>query len=703
MAVENKFKLNIIAASVLMGLSLSVVASAQAAGSVSAAETTPVKPEVKTLAGLTAPLSDEDYSKINVGGSTLADALNETKNGSVAELKGKYQEAQKAYSKLSETQKGIISKLNTTTADKEAATQKWNDFGNQLKAADDVYTSNLNSLYGANHNAFTIGAGGVIAPDTNRGSTYDKFLTAYQDLAGGSGKVKKLNDEIITLLKDGSHGGKSDVNMVNEAKIVAYSNYLQKYADLQTAKLKADSVRNIVIQNIADILNKADSSANEDGVSGALKKVKTNFDTWNKSKNAANEKMLAESVKALVGIDSGNFTQTEKDAAAAWSTAADDVSTKESDLTGAGKAAKMNEAIRLVPVLAGQNILTSEDEPKDFNDALNKLKAAYTALLRDGAFQDDADPAKGHALSGLIADVQGAQSTLDGLKTEYQAKVKNIKEAGAARLDLLLNALPDQQKDFLKAQNDYQNALAKYKADNAAKDALEGLYGADGESGALGDYLTKLKATSDGIQKALAKAGRDYAGVVSGEGKTQQEKNKALYDLISTQKTLVPVKLQMDTEHLNLLQTAPADAINGLTALKNDLSTAAANKAKAKADYIGAVEGYLAADKAYQTSKSETDAAKLATAQAKLMTVVGISDPNGISKLYVDNEPGKGFKQFDELTATESDVIGKYNAAVAALAKTENGGSDIQKARAEVVKSMKTIAGLMPLSSTEEQ
>ncbi|EDZ9927804.1 autotransporter outer membrane beta-barrel domain-containing protein [Salmonella enterica] len=712
MAVENKFKLNIIAASVLMGLSLSVVASAQAAGSVSAAETTPVKPEVKTLAGLTAPLSDEDYSKINVGVGTLADVLNETKNDSVAELKGKYQEAQKAYSKLSETQKGIISKLNTTTADKEAATQKWNDFGNQLKAADDVYTSNLNSLYGKDNNAFKINTNGVIASNADKSSTYGQFLTAYQDLAGKNGKVKELNDKILELLKDGSHGGKLDVNMVNEAKILAYSNYLQKYADLQTAKLQADSVRNIVIQNIADILNKADSSANKEEVSKALEKVKTNFDTWNKSKNAANEKMLAESVKTLVSIGGVDFTQTEKDVATAWSTAASGVVSTESALTTAGTVEGMNAAISgqgLSVAGVANKTLKDGDKPQNFQDALNKLKAAYTELLRESAFADNVDAEKNGVLVKLIANVQGAQSTLDGLKTEYQAKVKNIKEAGAARLDLLLNALPDQQKDFLKAQQNYLNALAAYnKSDDndakTAKQAREGLYGGngDGTSGALHDYLVSLKNTSAGIDGALSAAAETYNATVTA-GKTQQEKNQALYKLISTQKTLVPVKLQMDTEHLNLLQTAPADVINGLTALKNDLSTAAANKDKAKADYIGAVEGYLAADKAYQTSKSEADAAKLATAQAKLMTVVGISNPGDISKLYKDeSKPESGFKQFDELTPTENNVIGKYNAAVAALAKTD-GSTEIQKARAEVVKSMKTIAGLMPLSSAEEQ
>lgn len=721
MAVENKFKLNIIAASVLMGLSLSAVASTQEAGSPPATEATPVKPEVNRLAELTAPL---ESSKVNVtvedfnggGSSTLADVLDNSKEGSVAKLGAAYQSAKTTYNALTLAQKEIITKLNTTTADKEAATQKWNDFGNQLKAADDVYTSNLNSLYGANHNAFTIGSGGAITPDTNKSSTYDEFLTAYQDLAGKNGKVKALNDEILELLKGGGHDGESEVNMTNEAKILAYSSYLQKYADLQTAKLKGDSVRNVVIQNIAGVLSAVDARADEDDVTGKLNSFRDAFNAWNGNKTATNENALAAAFNTLVkssDLSGVPGLDTWKDAAKAWSTATDGVKSAESALTTAGTVGGMNTTISeqgsSVANVANKT-LEDGDKPQNFQDALNKLKAAYTELLKDGAFKDDVDPIKAGALSGLIADVQGAQSTLDGLKTEYQAKVNKIKEAGAARLDLLLNALPGQQKDFLTAQNNYQNALKEYDADNndakAAKGALEGLYGADGKSGALGDYLTKLKATSDGIQKALAKAGGDYAKVVSGEGKTQQEKNKALYDLISTQKTLVPVKLQMDTDRLNLLQTAPADAINGLTALKNDLSTAAANKAKAKADYIVAVKDYLAADKAYQTSKSEDNAATLAQAKAHLMTVVGISKPDGISNLYVDPaNPESGFKQFDELSAPSddnSDVISKYKAAEAALAKTD-GSTEIQKARAEVVKSMKTIAGLMPLSSTEEQ
>ncbi|EDW9104026.1 autotransporter outer membrane beta-barrel domain-containing protein [Salmonella enterica] len=722
MAVENKFKLNIIAASVLMGLSLSAVASTQEAGSSPATEATPVKPEVKTLAELTGSLATNKITVSVTGVNSnspiaLDKILDKNTDNSVAHLADKYQSAQTTYNALTPAQKEIITKLNTTAADKETATQKWNDFAHQLKAADDVYTSNLNSLYGEGHNAFKIGSGGNIVSDTDKDSTYGQFLAAYQALAGGGGKngeVKALNDGIISVLNTNAHNEKnSEDNLANEAKIVAYSSYLQKYAALETAKLQADSVRNVVIQNIAGVLSAVDTrAASEVDVTGKLSSFKDAFNAWNSSKTADNENKLATAFKALVQSSSLEENipglGTWKDAAAAWSTAADGVVSAESDLNNAGKATEMNKVITASKVNEVQSkTLETKDEPKDFQDALNKLNAAYTALLQDAAFSTDV-ASKG-PLAQLIANVQGAQSTLGGLKTEYQAKVNNIKEAGAARLDLLLNALPGQQKDFLTAQQNYLNALAAYNKsdDNDAKEAkkaLEGLYGTEKVPGALSNYLKSLKDTSDGISSKLTEAAGTYNSVVTTSGATQEQKNKALYDLISTQKTLAPVKLQMDTEHLILLQTAPADAVNGLTALKNNLSTAAENKANAKAAYTDAVNNYLAADKAYQTSESQDAAAILAQAKAHLMTVVGISAPSDISKLYVDSsKPEKGFKQFDELTADNSDVIGKYNAAVTALTTSDNGGSEIQKARAEVVKSMKTIAGLMPLSSTKEQ
>lgn len=730
MAVENKFKLNIIAASVLMGLSLSVVASAQAAGSVSAAETTPVKPEVKTLAGLTAPLSDEDYGKIKVAVSglpeenTLADVLNKTKNGSVAKSKDEYLKAQDAYSKLTETQKEIISKYKEADAKQKAAQKTWDEFNNKLSASDSVYKDNLGSLYGDKKERFEIDSGGLVPVDAADNSSYGVLKADYESLKKAVEDLNKAivgqggNTALAVFAKSGSTAeeGAAKAAKEAEAKVIAYSNYINKTIELNTTQAKLDYVRNQVIEKVSSVLHEADLSENEN-VKGKLDAFRNAYAAWAKAEPTgryAAENALAKAFEKLPDVGSSDEL---KNLAAVWvkltgdegvdgsvakakeaQTIAMDFGKKDTELGSAMAAIKAANA------QWGNNLLNSVTElkgvkdPADLANALGELKNAYRFLLDTGT---GATPAELKGLQNLIAAATDANEKLKTSKKTYLADIQKANDAGAARLNLLLNELPGLQKGFSEAQENYQAALRAYKADGSAQKAQNDLYGADGKSGALGDYLTKLQTTSNGIQNALDKAGKDYADVVSGEGKTQQEKNKALYKLISTQKTLVPVKLQMDTDRLNLLQTAPADAINGLTALKNDLSTAAANKDKAKADYIVAVKDYLAADKAYQTSKSETNAATLAQAKAHLMTVVGTDD---ISKLYkTGDKPENGFKQFDELTPTENNVIGKYNAAVAALDKKEDGGSDIQKARAEVVKSMKTIAGLMPLSSTKEQ
>ncbi|HFZ8439512.1 TPA: autotransporter outer membrane beta-barrel domain-containing protein [Salmonella enterica subsp. enterica serovar Orientalis] len=730
MAVENKFKLNVIAASVLMGLSLSAVAATEKPKT-PATETTPTKPEVKTLAGLTPP---ESAAKVSVTvkdfngntAATLEKILDDKTAGSVANLRKSYTDAKGVYDKLSPAQQKIITVLNTAASDKNKKTQAWNDFGNKLSAADSVYTENLNSLYGKGKNAFKVVTGGNINTDASKvdDSTFGHFLAAHDGLTG---KMKNLNDGIVVLLTGGAHDGASKINLTNEAKIVAYSDYLSKYAAVKTAELKADSVRNVVFEHIADALSAADADANAHTTANPTKEnlsaFKDKFEAWNKNKTDENEKTVADAFSTLVTSVSGLSGNPVSDVtwenlASAWRSAADELKTAKSGLETAGTKDGLNGAITTfngahANLLDGQTLKDS-DVPADFNDALAKLDAAYKAMLNDSAFAPDIT-GRG-SLAEPIANAQGATSTLDGLKTEYLAKVSSVNEAGAARLNLLLNELPDQQQALYTAQDDYLKAVNNLTADNddakAAKKAYIKLYGTDGQSGALGSLLTSLKNTSEGYDKALTEAESTYKSIAGNKDKTQAEKNTALYKLIGTQKALASEKLAVDTERLALLQKgAPADIssivgnkFKSLETLKADLADAAAKKTQAKANYTGAVKDYLDAEKAYQTSQSEADAAKLATAQAHLMTVVGIKSPADISNLYVDpHNTEKGFKQFDKLatvTADNSDVISKYDSALGAL----NGvGNDIQQARKAVVEGMNKLADLMPLSTPDEQ
>ncbi|HIF3539783.1 TPA: autotransporter outer membrane beta-barrel domain-containing protein [Salmonella enterica] len=731
MAVENKFKLNVIAASVLMGLSLSAVAAVEAPKT-PATKTTPTKPEVKTLAGLTPP---ESAAKVSVtvkdfnGGvaTTLEKILDDKMEGSVANLRKSYTDAKGVYDKLSPAQQKIITDLNVAASDKNKKTQAWNDFGNKLSAADSVYTENLNSLYGEGKNAFKVVAGGNINTDASKvdDSTFGHFLAAHNELKN---KMKTLNDGIVTLLTGGTHDGASKINLLNEAKIVAYSNYLSKYAAVKTAELKADSVRNVVFEHIADALSAADADVNAHATANPTKEnlsaFKDKFEAWNKNKTDENEKTVADAFSALVTSVSGLSGNPVSDVtwenlASAWSSAADELKTEKSKLETAGTKDGLNGAITTFNgahdnLLDGQTLKDS-DVPADFNDALAKLDAAYKAMLNDSAFATDIT--EHGSLAELIADAQGATSTLDGLKTEYLAKVSSVNEAGAARLNLLLNELPAQQQALYKAQDDYLKAVNNLKADNddakAAKNAYMKLYGTDGQSGALGSLLTSLKNTSEGYDKALTEAESTYKSIAGNKDKTQAEKNTALYELIGTQKALASEKLAVDTERLALLQKgAPADIssivgnkFKSLETLKADLADAAAKKTQAKADYTGAVKDYLDAEKAYQASKSSSDAEKLASAKAHLMSIVGTSD---ISKLYANGtDTTKGFKSFDKLKASDlstdkSDIISKYDTALAALTTTGDG-TEIQQARQAVVEGMNKLADLMPLSTPDEQ
>ncbi|HIB1603104.1 TPA: hypothetical protein ACWV7G_005456, partial [Salmonella enterica subsp. enterica serovar Muenchen] len=357
MAVENKFKLNVIAASVLMGLSLSAVAAVEAPKT-PATETTPTKPEVKTLAGLTPP---ESAAKVSVtvkdfnGGAatTLEKILDDKTEGSVANLRKSYTDAKGVYDKLSSAQQKIITGLNNAASNKNKATQVWNDFGNKLSAADSVYTENLNSLYGEGKNAFKVVTGGNINTDASKvdNSTFGHFLAAHDELKN---KIKTLNNDIVTLLTNGGHDGASKINLTNEAKIVAYSDYLSKYAAVKTAELKADSVRNVVFEHIADVLSAADADANAHATANPTKEnlsaFKDKFDAWNKNKTAENEKTVADAFSTLVtsvSVLSGNPVSdvTWENLASAWSSAADELKTAKSGLETAGTKDGLNGAI----------------------------------------------------------------------------------------------------------------------------------------------------------------------------------------------------------------------------------------------------------------------------------------------------------------------------------------------------------------------
>ncbi|EBU9317857.1 hypothetical protein DMO52_26710 [Salmonella enterica subsp. enterica serovar Amager] len=725
MAVENKFRLNVIAASVLMGLSLSAMAERGASSATTTpAETAPAKPA--TLASLAVPLKDDAVTVTVKGvegqgindGTGMLKAILEASTGSVGATNQALTAAQGNYAQLTSDQKKLITDLNDAVSVKNQATQAWNEFGNKLSAANSVYTDSLNSMYGENKNAFTVSNEGKVVADASSsdGSTYGLLLNANNDF---NQKVSALYTGVATALNSNNHEEQTQTNQLNEVKVIAYTNYLQQYAAFKTAELQVDSIRNIVVQNIASVLQVVDANPASSDSLGAFKAA---FNTWKDDKSDANEKALASSFSTLVSEGSLSLQDpisgvTWANVASAWSTAVQDkidAATHLSNATDPKKtesdtgslAAALSSFKKTYASALGNVSLGESDYPSDLQGAMSGLKAAYTALLTDSAFKKDSE-----TLNQLILHAHDAGDVLDGLKGDYLAQVSDVNQAGTARLNLLLNELPVQQQKLLTAWTNYQTKKGNLSNDSTATGAWKELYGEDGNGGALGAYLDSLKNTSDGLDDAFATAKSTYQSVAGNKQSTQAQKNAALYKLIGTQKVLTQEKLKLDTAYLNVLKTGVSadisslvgDRFKGLDTLKADLNTAATNKAEAKAQYVDAVKAYRDADSAYQASKSEADAATLATAKAKLMTVVGITSPSDFSKLYVNNtDMTQGFKSFDNLsalTADNSDVIGKYNAALAALDTTSDGGTEIQKVRKAVVDDMNRLAGLMPLSS----
>ncbi|ECO0851078.1 autotransporter outer membrane beta-barrel domain-containing protein [Salmonella enterica subsp. enterica serovar Newport] len=762
MAVENKFRLNVIAASVLMGLSLSAVAATgPSSATTTPAETAPAKPA--TLASLAVPLKDDavtvtvkgvEGQGIDNNGTGTLKAILEASTGSVGATNKAFTTAQDNYAQLKPGQKKLITNFNDAVSAKNQATQAWNEFGNKLSTANSVYTDSLNSMYGDNKNAFKVDSSGKPVADAKKSdnSTYGQLLNAYDSLKTSVENLNKVivgdtvNDTSHTALQAFGDVGKKEAAQTAEAKVIAYSNYINKVINTKTKELQLESVRNIVINNISTVLGQADKADGigntSEGAGKNLAVFQSAYQDWSQATTQANkdaaETKLASAFSTLVNTASisdlgntvipGSDSVTLKNLAAAWKTLTSDDSTEGSvaqalaaehtamDFSQEKEVANSaNAAIKSFTqnghdnLLSDANPLSAGDNPQDLNDALSKLQAAYQVLLNKDTGASSEELTK---LASLIQKVKDDHSQLSGIQADYTQKKLALQQAGTARLNLLLNELPGQQQKLLTAWTNYQTEKGNLIKDSAATGAWKELYGEDGNGGALGAYLDSLKNTSDGLDDAFATAKSTYQSVAGDKQSTQAQKNAALYKLIGTQKVLTQEKLKLDTEYLNVLKTGVSadisslvgDRFKGLDTLKADLNTAATNKAEAKAQYVDAVKAYRDADSAYQASKSEADAATLASAKANLMTVVGITSPDDFSKLYVNNtDMTQGFKSFDDLTADNSDVIGKYNAALAALDTNSDGGTEIQKVRKAVVDDMNRLAGLMPLSSSEEQ
>ncbi len=715
MAVENKFKLNVIAASVLMGLSMSVVAADM-----------PVPP--KTEVSATSPvatLADKagkaDISKINVSVASISKPLSEVLQGvngyglgsgeadnskkkAYDDAVTKMGEAQIKYDGLSADKKEQIGTYEASKTTLNNAESGLNDFITKANGVNNVYNEKLKALYGSAAGEFVIDESGkTIATNTAKDTAFSKYSESVTDnKVGLTATLKALNTLANTdagdtaaaqSVKDAHAAITSLLNYIGSSEKVAQDNRMLAASESYISE-KLPAFLLVVERHKDEALNQGTDKD---------KKLREHYadylsavDTFRKDKTDKNKTAVYTALSQLVtdvnaaGSAATSITSdSEKTAVAAFKTSLDAVKS----ITDTTKASLTTDsaAIKDGVTVGGTKITTEQD-------AVNALKTAFGTLVDAAKAADKTDPTKTKALQDKIDAATDAYKQFTSARDVFNSLHKELTEVGDARLALstewqtVNQSYADAWKKYNEARNDYSKITEAGTLDSE-KDAV---------ASKRGDYIASLSTTSDAVKDAIGKAKSEYVAALAKAGATVTDKNKALYTLIGVEKALVPVKLGMDKEALELAESgyvSGGKATPDLKALQASLTDAEKGKPDAVNAYNAAVTDYLKAEADYKASKSVSDEVALSVAGEKLKHAAGVTDLTTL--YYKSGDAHSGFVTFDNLPST-STVAGKTGTAMAALFNKDSP-TDIQKKRQAVAEGLRDVASLMPLSTTQEQ
>ncbi|EIE5051292.1 hypothetical protein LDM01_005155, partial [Salmonella enterica subsp. enterica serovar Java] len=673
MAVENKFKLNVIAASVLMGLSLSSVAA-----EVSTGATTPVADSSASAgASATRPapatLADKagvaDISKINVtvdsaskplsevlqgvDGSTLTSGATDTsKKKTYDDAVLKMGEAQKKVDALSQSDKDKIKTYETSGMSLKNAQSGMNDFITKATGVDKVYREKLNALYGTTDGEFKINESEKsIAPNVVSGSAFAAYsdsaikglgttltalgVEAYKDAGGESVAAAKTAHDAITTLIGFIYD--SEKVALEKQEIAASENYIAEKlpAFLQVIERHKDEKANLGDKKTPKLREHYDAYIS---AVDAFRKATGDDVATKKTAVYTALQALVEDVNgsgsAVASLSSGDKTVVSK-----FKTSLEAVKTITDKVNGT-LTSSMNSIKDGVTV--GDKKITTEQE------ALTQLKTSFDALL-DAAntkLKDDKNTADQKKLQEAVDKATNSYRTFTAARDKYNTLHQEVTDAGNARLSLSTEwqnvdkSYADAWKAYNEAKNEYDSltdvsSLATAEADVASK---------------RGEYIKSLSEASAATDGAITAAGKAYADAIKATGVTQAQKNAALYTLIGQKKALVPVKLRLDKEALELAElgyTGSDKSVQSLKALQDSLAAAEAGKADAEQKYNAAVTEYLAAQKKLGADKTVANEVAASVAGEQLKHAAGVSD---VSSLYnTSGDASGGFVTFDKL------------------------------------------------------
>ncbi|EDW1489062.1 autotransporter outer membrane beta-barrel domain-containing protein [Salmonella enterica subsp. enterica] len=715
MAVENKFKLNVVAASVLMGLSMSVVAADIPA---------PPKTEVSAtspVATLAYKAGKVDISKIKVTTDsvekTLSDVLQEV-NGYGPATGVTDNSKKKAYDDAVTAMNDAQKKVDALTADKKEqigvyesskttlsnATSDLNDFVTRANGVNNVYNEKLKTLYGSSAGEFVINENDkTIVTNAAKDTAFSKYSGSVTDSNLGLTATLKALDTLANTdagdtsaaqpVKD-AHTAIGDLlTYIGNSEKVARDNRMLAASESYIAE-KLPAFLLVVERHKDEALNQGSDSDKKlrEHYAAYLKAV----DEFRKDKTDVKKTSVYTALNQLVsdvntaGSASASIISDEDKAeVAAFKKSLDAVNaiatTTKASLTTDSNAIKAG-------VTVGSTTITTEQ------DALRELKTAFQTLIDAAKAADKSDDGKTAALQAKIDAAAAAYKSFTSARDEFNSLHKELAEAGDARLALstewqsVNQSYADAWKKYNEARNDYSKIAEAGTLDSAKNDVAS----------KRGEYITSLSSASGTINTAIAAAQKAYTDALAKKDATQTSKNEALYTLIGVEKALVPVKLGMDKEVLELTEsgyTSGGKATPDLKALQASLADAEKGKPDAVNAYNAAVTDYLKAEADYKASSSVSDEVALSVAGEKLKHAAGVTD---LATLYYKSgDAHSGFVTFDNLPST-STVAGKTGTAMAALFNKDSP-TDIQKKRQAVAEGLRDVASLMPLSTTQEQ
>ncbi|EJW4861882.1 autotransporter outer membrane beta-barrel domain-containing protein [Salmonella enterica] len=708
MAVENKFKLNVIAASVLMGLSLSAGGAANAAQP--AAESKPAGGQVtvpaksKTLAEVVGTVKPEDISVTVDSTQKKLDAALKAAVGSEGSAQKSYTDAVTAYGKLKPEELQKATDLTSKDSAFKAAEANFDAFDVKSKAVNAVYDSKLQNLYGsidqtANH-AWIItegsngdGSDANIALNVTKDTVFDGLVSS----------IKATKDAVAALetqaIKSAGGASASDEAKKADAAVKAYATYLDASYKVLQEQQKQAAAENYIQEKFPGFLTLVEKYKKADDNTDADKKK-------NADKLDGKYQLYIQAVKDY--RDAGDKEKPGKKAAVytalnALVTAAGTATIDDGDKTAVAAFTKSLGAAHKIWDAASQqlgttgNLLTTLDATKDLTSGKDGLPADISLTIADNqaAFNGidkyikeliAAAEAKGtdkEKLTAAIADAQKANKAFTEKQEKYTAALAELNAASAERIALV--------PEWQSLNQAYTEAADAY---NAAKTAYAGSdvkSKTDKLNTTKAAYIKSLADTSTEIGSAISGAVKTYTDAVKKDGTatTQQEKNAALYTLIGQKKVLIPAKLQMDKDLLAL-------KAEDLAGLQSELSSAEKVRDDAAKAWNTAVQEYLVAKETFGKTDAVADEVAVSVAEQKLLSISGATQ---VSDLYVVSGKEKsGFKAFDELKASAPAWKDLKTASDKLFTN-----SDIQTSRKNVAEGLHSLASLMPLSTADEQ